>query len=199
MISDPYQVLGVARTATADEIRTRYLALAKQHHPDAGGSEEIFAAISAANDILSDPEKRERFDQTGRVDDAEAKAHITALAFIAQMVMNILQSDQPVHPKHAITSMRQLATRNIVEAQKAAAVHRRSLTRAEEMAGQFRRTDDGPNILAEVIKAQIDQSLNLIEIAENAERAFECAAEILAQHDSIFDLPPAPTVYHLAP
>ncbi len=71
MADDPYQLLGVARDATAAQIRRAYRALAKKHHPDLNpGSkqaEERFKAIAAANELLSDPERRARFDR-GEID-----------------------------------------------------------------------------------------------------------------------------------
>ncbi|MDR3436949.1 J domain-containing protein [Telmatospirillum sp.] len=73
MTKDPYQILGVEKTATADELRTAYRTLAKRHHPDLNpgkpAAEEAFKAISVAYDLLSDPEKRARFDR-GEIDAA---------------------------------------------------------------------------------------------------------------------------------
>jgi DnaJ-class molecular chaperone len=73
MPPDPYQTLGVARDATADQIRSAYRTLAKKHHPDLNpgnkAAEEKFKAIGGANDLLSDPEKRARFDR-GEIDGA---------------------------------------------------------------------------------------------------------------------------------
>lgn len=70
---DPYEVLGVARTATPEEIRKAYRKLAKGSHPDLhpgdAKAEERFKAISSAYDLLSDPEKRARFDR-GEIDAA---------------------------------------------------------------------------------------------------------------------------------
>ena len=70
-MDDPYKVLGVAREATADDIRRAYRKLAKQHHPDINPgkpkAEERFNEISAARGLLSDPEKRARFDR-GEID-----------------------------------------------------------------------------------------------------------------------------------
>src|SRR5437899_1681470 len=70
-MSDPYSVLGVAKTATDDEIRKAFRKLAKKHHPDLNpgdkAAEARFKEISQANDILSDPEKRRRFD-AGEID-----------------------------------------------------------------------------------------------------------------------------------
>ena len=70
---NPYEVLGVKKEATADEIRTAYRALAKKHHPDLNPgnkqAEARFKEISAAYDLLSDAEKRARFDR-GEIDEA---------------------------------------------------------------------------------------------------------------------------------
>ena len=61
---DYYKVLGVVSTATDKEITRAYRKLAKQHHPDANpGSEERFKEISAAYDVLGDPEKRKEYDE----------------------------------------------------------------------------------------------------------------------------------------
>ena len=66
---DLYAILGVARTATQDEIKKAYRKLARKHHPDLNkGSkqaEERFKEISVAHDVLTDPEKRKIYDEFG--------------------------------------------------------------------------------------------------------------------------------------
>jgi len=69
---DPYTVLGVARTATDDEIRRRYRQLVKELHPDvnpAKSAEERFKKVTVAFDIVGDPVKRKAFDR-GEIDAA---------------------------------------------------------------------------------------------------------------------------------
>ena len=64
MAEDPYKILGVAKDAGAEDIRKAYRKLAKKHHPDLNpgnkAAEEQFKAVSAANELLSDTEKRAR-------------------------------------------------------------------------------------------------------------------------------------------
>ncbi len=66
---DPYEILGVSRSASADEIKSCYRKLAMQYHPDRNpgdiAAEEQFKEISQAYDILADPEKRAAFDRFG--------------------------------------------------------------------------------------------------------------------------------------
>lgn len=65
---DLYSVLGVSRTATQDEIRKAYRALARKYHPDLNKSpdaEEQFKKVQAAYEVLSDAQARERYDKGG--------------------------------------------------------------------------------------------------------------------------------------
>jgi molecular chaperone DnaJ len=83
---DYYEILGVKKSASADDIRKAFRKLARKYHPDVNpgdkSAEEKFKALSEANDVLSDPKKRKIYDQVGfysdNIDPATAEAYARA-------------------------------------------------------------------------------------------------------------------------
>jgi molecular chaperone DnaJ len=80
---DYYEILGVKKSASAEEIRKAFRKLARKYHPDVNPgdktAEEKFKALSEANDVLSEPKKRKIYDQVGfysdNIDPATAEAY----------------------------------------------------------------------------------------------------------------------------
>ena len=83
---DFYELLGIKKSASADDIRKAFRKLARKYHPDVNPgdktAEEKFKTISEANDVLSDPKKRKIYDQVGfysdNIDPATAEAYARA-------------------------------------------------------------------------------------------------------------------------
>jgi molecular chaperone DnaJ len=83
---DYYEILGVKKSASADDIRKAFRKLARKYHPDVNpgdkAAEEKFKTLSEANDVLSDPKKRKIYDQVGfysdNIDAATAEAYARA-------------------------------------------------------------------------------------------------------------------------
>src|SRR5213593_2081501 len=80
---DYYEILGVKKSASTEDIRKAFRKLARKYHPDVNpgdkSAEEKFKAMSEANDVLSDPKKRKIYDQLGfysdNIDPAVAEAY----------------------------------------------------------------------------------------------------------------------------
>jgi len=70
-MKDYYEILGVKKTASPEEIRKAFYKLAHQYHPDKGGNEAKFKEINEAYQVLSNKEKRNQYDQFGRVFSAQ--------------------------------------------------------------------------------------------------------------------------------
>src|SRR3954452_11492004 len=80
---DYYEILGVKKSASVEDIRKAFRKLARKYHPDVNpgdkAAEEKFKALSEANEVLSDPTKRKIYDQLGfysdNIDPAAAEAY----------------------------------------------------------------------------------------------------------------------------
>jgi curved DNA-binding protein len=77
-VRDYYQILGVPRTATAAEIKKAFRKLAREHHPDKKPGDKVaeqrFKDVNEANEVLSDPDKRAKYDRFGKDWEAYARA-----------------------------------------------------------------------------------------------------------------------------
>lgn len=93
-MNDPYEVLGVKRDATPDEIKKAYRAKSLENHPDQGGDEELFKEISAAYRILSSPEERFFYDSHGYARGDKENPMARALQFIEAAFLDILQHNR---------------------------------------------------------------------------------------------------------
>ncbi|MBV7363911.1 molecular chaperone DnaJ [Actinomycetaceae bacterium TAE3-ERU4] len=85
-MSDYYEILGVARDASQDEIKRAYRRLARKLHPDVAGqeSEEKFKELAVAYEVLSDPAKRQRYDMGG----GEGGDFFSSMGFDASEIFN---------------------------------------------------------------------------------------------------------------
>jgi curved DNA-binding protein CbpA len=84
---DPYEVLGVDRNATEAEIKKAAKQSARKAHPDAGGSDDAFIENRKALAVLSNPEKRAKFDATGAIDE-EKPDNSTSIAM--QIIISVM-------------------------------------------------------------------------------------------------------------
>lgn len=68
MDTNLYDILGLSKNASFDEIKAKYKSLAQQHHPDKGGDPDLFKKIKHAYEILNDSISRKKYDTTGQYD-----------------------------------------------------------------------------------------------------------------------------------
>lgn len=87
---DFYEVLGVDRTASPEEIKAVYRKLASKHHPDKGGDTAEFQTIQKAYEVLSDAEKRANYDANGHGPSTSEMVNNV----ITEVLMNMIGSGQ---------------------------------------------------------------------------------------------------------
>ena len=157
---DPYEVLGIARIAAAPAIKAAYRQKVQLAHPDRGGDPELFILVVRAFGLLSDPDTRRLYDETGIIDDAGLKDH-------RREVTLILTDMFDAAVETAIATGLSLESVNFI-GQMAAAVEtglgdaRLKLKRVDKEIGalqalraRIRRTDSDRNLFAERLDSQI--------------------------------------------
>lgn len=84
-----YDVLAIAKDATAEQIKKAYRKLAMKHHPDKGGDELQFKELSKAYSVLSDEAKRKRYDETGQVEEERDPFNEILASFVSDLQDNV--------------------------------------------------------------------------------------------------------------
>ncbi len=91
-----YEILGVDKESTLEEIKKAYKILANKYHPDKGGDSSLFVNVQKAYDVLSDPEARKIYDETGnisKIDNSRAEDISVLAQFISTAVTHINSSN----------------------------------------------------------------------------------------------------------
>lgn len=157
---DPYDVLDVTRSAKAADIKLAYRKKVQTAHPDRGGDPDVFILVVRAFGLLSDPDSRRLFDETGIVDEE-------AVAGYRREVAQILADMFDAAVETAVATGLKLESVNFI-AQMTAAVNtglgdsRQTLNRTDSEIGalqslrsRIRRTDADRNLFAERLDAQV--------------------------------------------
>lgn len=87
---DPYEVLGLGREATREDVAAAYKRAAKAAHPDAGGSDEKFHQVATAGAVLRDPERRAKYDETGDLGGQPDNEHSAAVGHVIEALDHIV-------------------------------------------------------------------------------------------------------------
>lgn len=195
---DPYEVLGVPRDADAAAVKSAYRRKAQDAHPDKGGEAEDFQRLNRANEILSDPEKRAKYDATGIVDDAANNTEQAALNLINAMLAHVLQGDGDPLTCDVVAEMKAAIDGELREAESKKRPLVRAQERIEKMRGRFTAAE-GPGRFDQMLEwhgKQIAAQLSRFEtlIAERKR-----AMEIVSDHTYRFDQAPQMNVWYGQP
>jgi len=188
---DLYQLLGIKRSATREEVRKAYRRKAKSLHPDRGGSAEVFNALAAAHDVLSDAKRRGRYDSTGEIEPARPDNFDgSAIEIIAQKLGLIIHAEQDLTAVDIGAVIEQSIRNDIVLRKSNIESQRRAIERAARLRARVKRKATGEdNALARVLDWHERSTQDHVRKNEVAVRSMERALEILKGYSFLDDSP----------
>lgn len=187
-----YHELDIASDATPAEIDKAYRQRARTAHPDAGGSGEAFHRLSHAYAVLSDPERRKAYDETGYEGELAADDIVgRAMERIQALVVSVLESELPFEQVDLIAPIRDTLTKQKSDVGAGIRKLEKQAKRAEAMAARFRR-QSGDNLIRRTLERRAADTRDLAEKTRREEAVFAKAIELLADYSFDFEPPPRP-------
>jgi len=190
---DLYGVLGVRCGAAQGDIRRAYRRKAKTSHPDGGGSDGAFGEIATAYAVLSDPERRERYDLTGEIDLPRADTlDASAFEVIAQKLGLIIHADHDVTALDIGALIEGAIREDMAQRRANIASHECAIQRTTKLRARIKRKANGTdNMLAKVLDWHEASAKDQIKKNEAAVCSLERALEILKDYSFAEELAPA--------
>jgi len=182
---NPYDALGVRKDASAKEVGAAYRKLSKLHHPDKGGDRDKFEEIKFAFDILSNPERRKRYDESGRTDESPVTPQKVRI-YIENTIRTVVGAERPDGSTDdpIMENIRDKILMNIaagkMELRKNIFKAQRKVERAQRMIERFKpKVAGGTDLVGDALKGQkkfwegeLRSFQDALELAEEAERVF---------------------------
>jgi curved DNA-binding protein CbpA len=166
MSQDLYESLGIIPDATDDEIKQAYRKNAMKKHPDRGGSKEEFHALQVAYDVLTDPEKRQRYDETGKAGpDTEEDVMMNQLGALLLQLVDTMD----VELQDIAGAMKRIIAEKIVAQDKAVAGMRHKILLREKAIQRLSRKSGGENAFASILEddvANLEQQIRDMELVQ---------------------------------
>lgn len=186
-----YELLGVPGDASEKQIKAAYRALAKKLHPDVGGDPEHFMRVTRAYEVLSDPERRKRYDETGKIDGgAIDNDHVEVLGLINAMMEQL--ATQVTSDKiyvDLVARMRENLDERVAAVKRDIETMAYDVQRLGKLAKRFKSTK-ADNVLRGMIENRVRQT---IERQTSAQRQLDLTAKARALLDDYsFDVDAQP-------
>jgi len=186
---DPYALLGVARTASALAIKSAYRQRVQVTHPDRGGDPDEFIAVARAFSLLSDPEARQLYDQTGIVDEKGIEAlRRDVAAILADMfdaaVSTAIATGLGLDKVDFVSQMRSAVDTGLAEARLSEMRTNRDIASLDLLRRRVRRNEDGRNLFVDRLDQQITTKSEARQITRRRIMMLELARTELGNYAS---------------
>lgn len=183
-MNDPYDILGVTRDASADDVKAAFRREASRAHPDRqGGSGERMAAVNEAYAVLGDPDRRRRFDETGSAD-AGQSVEDEATQLLAQIFGQAIQQESPQIVEFARGMLEKMRSDLAARVPDAAA----KISKLEARRDKVRTKGGAANLVHGLIDAQAAALRAMVQKLDRGLQVAEAVARMLDAYDE--DQPP---------
>jgi len=184
-MADLYEDLGVPRDATPQELKQAYRRKAMRTHPDRhGGSKEDFSRLRLAYTVLSDPERRQKYDRDGTLEH-EISGELQTLA---QMLIGIAEGNNE-DQVDLISALRMEVQKGIQGHTKMKESWEAKAKKFHKLAKRVKHKKEGErNLFANMLEAHAKQAEENIEIAKKHIKFGQRMLDMLADYESPIDL-----------
>lgn len=196
---DPYEALGVPTDATPEEIRRAHREGALRCHPDRGGDKVKFQQLQVSYRILSDPDKRKQYDESGKDCDAPANEHVIVYQTLATLFETALSAcvksgKSPIYQDLMKDIACSLKNREASSKTRLASLNRAS-KELKEVASRISINNGAPDIFRNVLEKELQQVLVAVESLEKELKMIENCSLALQNYSYRFEQRPAsPTI-----
>ncbi|EPE94915.1 J domain-containing protein [Rhizobium grahamii] len=186
-MTNPYEILGVRRDASDDQVKGAYRRRAKATHPDSGGSPDAFSRVQKAYELLQDPVRRKVFDDTGYDVELADPVDLQALMVVEKLVNQLTLDEREPGTFDPLARMRT----DLSEEMRKARFSKRELERhAQRIEHHLERLEKRPttDILGSMLRARIKAIAVAINETDAKIKANERACEMIYDYSYEVDV-----------
>lgn len=162
MMPDLYATLGVPKDADPDTVKKAHRQKVSKLHPDKGGNAEAFLAVQRAYEVLSDEERRKRYDETGRAE--EPKVASIESELIGILAACVSRCD--IKHNDIVAEARKVIGASLRQAEDGNKTSREQAARFQDAANRLTAKDGKPNLFSQALNGQADKILEAVAKTE---------------------------------
>lgn len=179
-----YDDLGVPKDADSATIKRAYRKQAHKAHPDKGGTVEKFHAVQRAWDVLGDERRRAEYDRTGKEDAGQGDTiEERALKEVGTCIVQAVEGCPDIEHMNIVEDIRAAIKQRMQKEREAIKQIEERIRRHQGAAKRVRRKKGAPNILAQMIEANIGALRRAIEMNKEHMALGEAMLKILKDYD----------------
>jgi len=189
-----YELLEVKMNASAEELKKAFRKMSKKTHPDKGGTNEEFQETKQAYEVLADPKRRRRYDETGEVDEEQQDINRTIHSEIAQVFFaTIANAKDKIEHIDIIKEMVKVFSSGIQSAEGIQSELKGKINEYEVLRKRITNKESDENIFDQFINSEIgkinesidnnNQTVERLNKAKTMLEVYECEYELEEEHD----------------